>query len=280
MHHRLCCLPAVLGRVPGCLLFAIAMSACDGTSVSAVDGGRAADGGHAADGARAVDSAAPDPDAFVVPREDGGPPLDADPCPTEGACRILPLGDSITDATFGGYRIELFRRAVEAGAHITFVGSLENGPLEVAGQAFPRNHEGHGGWQIAQIDELVPSPALDPEPHIVLLHIGTNDIAFTPDGAAERLATLLDHIFDAAPNALVAVARIIPNMLFPDRLPIYNAGLTEVVDARIRAGRRVILVDQNAGFPETELADGVHPNEAGYARMGGVWFESISSYLH
>jgi hypothetical protein len=24
----------------------------------------------------------------------------------------------------------------------------------------------------------------------------------------------------------------------------------------------------------------VHPNEAGYARMAGVWYTAISSYLH
>lgn len=72
------------------------------------------------------------------------------PCPTTGEpCKILPLGDSITDGIGvqggGGYRIELFRKARAAGKNITFVGSLVNGPSMVDGAAFPRNHEGHSG---------------------------------------------------------------------------------------------------------------------------------------
>ena len=32
-------------------------------------------------------------------------------------------------------------------------------------------------------------------------------------------------------------------------------------------------------FPTSELGDGVHPNQAGYARMAGVWYEAIEPYL-
>src|SRR5262245_35340142 len=103
------------------------------------------------------------------------------PCPATGKCVILPLGDSITDGvgvTGGGsYRIELFHRTLTDNKQITYVGSLVNGPQMVDGQPFPRNHEGHSGWRIDQIDGIVPSPALNMDPHIVLLHIGTNDIA-------------------------------------------------------------------------------------------------------
>ncbi|WP_437766747.1 hypothetical protein WMF27_22915 [Sorangium sp. So ce281] len=78
------------------------------------------------------------------------------PCPTNGEpCKILPLGDSITDGVGvqggGGYRIELFRKARAAGKKITFVGSLMNGPATVDGASFPRAHEGHSGWKIDQI---------------------------------------------------------------------------------------------------------------------------------
>ena len=46
------------------------------------------------------------------------------------------------------------------------------------------------------------------------------------------------------------------------------------------AGKHVIMVDQFANFPNSELEDGVHPNSTGYARMAGVWYAAISSYLH
>jgi lysophospholipase L1-like esterase len=45
-------------------------------------------------------------------------------------------------------------------------------------------------------------------------------------------------------------------------------------------GKHILFVDQFKGFPTSELGDGVHPNQAGYARMAGVWYEAIKGYLH
>ena len=86
-----------------------------------------------------------------------------------------------------GYRSQLFKLIVAANQKVTFTGSLTNGPTQVSGQTFPRMHEGHAGWTIdpgyntlrvnyGGISSLVPSPALDGGPHIILLHIGTNDV--------------------------------------------------------------------------------------------------------
>jgi hypothetical protein len=208
-----------------------------------------------------------------------------DPCPAAAPCKILPLGDSITDGVGvsggGGYRIELFRLARADGRNMTFVGSLVNGPQQVDGQDFPRNHEGHSGWRIDQIDNIVPSPALNPEPHIVLLHIGTNDIGQQmANGAPNRLATLLDQILAALPNALVVVAKIIPFPAFANQVTTFNDALPALVAQRADAGQHVMLVDQYTGFPNSQLADGIHPNAAGYARMAGVWYTAIEQYLH
>ena len=40
-----------------------------------------------------------------------------------------------------------------------------------------------------------------------------------------------------------------------------------------------MLVDMHTGFPTSELADGIHPNTAGYARMAGVWYTAIDPLL-
>jgi lysophospholipase L1-like esterase len=161
----------------------------------------------------------------------------------------------------------------------TFVGGSMNGPTMVDGQMFPRAHEGHSGWTIMQIDGIVPTPALGVDPHIILLHIGTNDINGNANGAPDRLGTLLDQIIADSPDALLVVAQIIP---FPGRasqVQAFNAAVPPLVTARANMGRHVILVDQFTGFPNSELDDGVHPNPAGYARMAGVWYRAISSYL-
>jgi len=205
-----------------------------------------------------------------------------DPCPTSGACKIMPLGDSITEGTgyAGGYRVELFAKAVADKKNITFVGSLSNGPETVSGVSFPKAHEGHFGWTISQVDGLIPTPALGPAPHIVLLHLGTNDInQNTLSGASDRLGSLIDQIVTALPSALIVVAKIIPEPSKANDITSYNNAIPQVVQTRANAGKHVVLIDQFTGFPSSELGDGVHPNQAGYARMAGVWYSAIKGYL-
>ncbi|MGK3962005.1 SGNH/GDSL hydrolase family protein [Sorangium sp. So ce118] len=208
------------------------------------------------------------------------------PCPTNGdPCKILPLGDSITDGVGvqggGGYRIELFKKARAAGQNITFVGSLLNGPAMVDGVAFPRAHEGHSGWKINQIAGLVPTPALADHPHIVLLHAGTNDLTQNDNlpMAPQRVGALLDKIFDSSPDTLVVVAQIIPITFADPTVVTYNNALADIVETRAAAGKHVVLVDMHTGFPAAELPDRIHPNEAGYARMANTWYAAIEDLL-
>jgi lysophospholipase L1-like esterase len=207
-----------------------------------------------------------------------------DPCPSDAPCKILPLGDSITDGfnVAGGYRMRLFENALDADQQITFVGGSMNGPTMVGDVDFPRAHEGHSGWTIAQIDGIVPSPALMVDPDIILLLIGTNDMyGAMPTTAANRLGPLLDQILEASPDALLAVGTITPlTGNGSANIPPYNDAISGLVETRAAAGKHIILVDQFTDFPNSELADGVHPNRAGYDRMGDVWYAAIADYLH
>jgi lysophospholipase L1-like esterase len=179
--------------------------------------------------------------------------------------------------------VELFSKAIAENKQVTFVGRSMNGPSMVAGVSFPRNHEGHSGFTIAQIDDMVPTPALEPGPHIVLLHLGTNDMSRMAAGAPDRLAKLIDQILTRLPNALLVVATIIPFPGASRAVETFNAAIPAIVKTRADAGQHVILVDQYTGFPASgatsELGDGVHPNQAGYARMAGLWYTAIRPYL-
>lgn len=209
------------------------------------------------------------------------------PCPTDGsACKILPLGDSITWGIQydGAYRVQLFSKALADGRKITFTGSVSNGPSMVSNQPFPKANEGHSGWRIDQITGLLPKPALDTVPHIVLLMIGTNDV-YAASGQAtmpDRLGALLDKLISGAPNALIVVAKITPlnNAGSNATIKTYNDAIPGLVQARAAAGKHVILGDMNTGFTPAMLSnDGVHPNKSGYDFMGDTWYKLISSFL-
>ena len=210
-----------------------------------------------------------------------------DPCPGAGSCKVLPLGDSITYGSTtnnGGYRVELFTRAVTSGKHLTFVGSQSDGPATVAGMAFPENNEGHPGWTIAQITGIAnPSSALEGSPEIVLLHIGTNDLPDSLSGASDRLAQLVDQILTALPSSLLVVAQIMPLPWAESSVVTYNAAIPGVVQARAAKGKHIILVDMNTGFPSSNgfASDNIHPNDTvGYPWMGDKWYATIAPYLH
>ncbi|WCQ87605.1 SGNH/GDSL hydrolase family protein [Sorangium sp. Soce836] len=212
----------------------------------------------------------------------GAPDPGFQPCPATGPCKVLPLGDSITVGLGfdGGYRVELFRMALQDDHEITFTGTQQkNGPAMVDGVTFPRNHEGISGQTIQQINGRVPTPALNEMPHIVLLHAGTNDMVQGANGADTRLAALLDDLIAEAPDALIVVSNIIPLPRSANAVNTFNATIPAMVEERAAAGAHIVFADQFTGFPASELGDTVHPNQAGYARMARVWYEAIEGYL-
>ena len=213
-----------------------------------------------------------------------GAPYQACPTPPE-PCRVLPLGDSLTWGIGydGGYRVALFERARAARKNITFTGSLQNGPALAAATSFPRHHEGRSGWRIAQVMTTVPSPALNSVPHIILLHLGTNDVYARASAPvmADALEALLDRLEHAAPHALIVVAEIVPltDPALRDAAETYNEVLKQRILVRQARGEHLLLADQFSDFPTALLSDGVHPTQAGYERMAAVWYAAIGSYL-
>ncbi|MEJ3746201.1 right-handed parallel beta-helix repeat-containing protein [Actinomycetes bacterium KLBMP 9797] len=195
------------------------------------------------------------------------------------AVRIMPLGDSITDGypgLPGGYRVGLWQKLRDGGYTVDFVGSLANGPAE----PFDRDHEGHSGYRISEIDERVGLCFPSARPDVVLLHIGTNDVTSNFAGIGDRLSQLVDHIVAAAPTAHVFVATITPaaNAARESSTRQYNALIPGIVSARASAGEKVYLVDMHPALnPATDLYDGLHPNAQGYAKMATVWYDALRS---
>ncbi len=216
---------------------------------------------------------------------------------------MLPLGDSITYGlitvtadqassdpsingkdSHGGYRTELFKKAVTANQNITFVGSQMNGPTMVAGTTvpFPKSHEGWSGYTISMILAKAMANDASYKPHIVLLHAGTNDTYMSdPSGAPSRLSSAVDSLTSEFPDALIVVAKIIPYPSQVANVNLINNSIPSMVQSKVAAGKHVVMVDLNTGFQTSTMlsGDGVHPNQTGYDWMGDGWYGAISSLL-
>jgi len=210
----------------------------------------------------------------------------SNPCKAS-PCVVLPLGDSIThgfnSTDDAGYRSALFKLAVAANQKVTFIGSVSNGPSTISGQTFPKNHEGHDGISVTGITGYVPpKKAFPTTPHIVLLHIGTNDMTSNanPTTTASQLDTLVTNIVQAAPDALVVVAKIVPLGYSNTNYDQYIAKIPDVVKAHAAKNEHVVMVDMST-LPGSDIRGNgnVHPTDKGYVDMADLWYGVIKGYL-
>jgi lysophospholipase L1-like esterase len=217
--------------------------------------------GQAAQG-RAQDQAAPDQAAPVAGR----------------AVKIMPLGDSITwgvgSSTTSSYRADLWRLlTADAGLAVDFVGSGQSGSLP------DTDNEGHSGWRIEQITASIDGWLAATTPDVVLLHIGTNDMNqnFDVANAPARLGQLLDHIRADVPGAIVVVAAVVPSTdpAVNARINSFNAAVPGVVASRPNAR----FADLNSTVSNADMADTLHPNDGGYAKMASLWYTALEGVL-
>ncbi|WP_277212387.1 ricin-type beta-trefoil lectin domain protein [Isoptericola croceus] len=206
-------------------------------------------------------------------------PIGSASAESNGGVRVMPLGDSITHGTQtpGGYRIGLWQHLANAGHTVDFVGSQSNGPASLG----DRDHEGHPGWRIDEIDANIVTWLNTSQPDTVLLHIGTNDILqdHNVSTAPDRLSTLIDRITTTAPNAKVFVAQIIP-LGWSDgdaTVKTYNAAIPGIVQSKVNAGKNVHLVNMHSALTAADLQDGIHPTAGGYDKMAAVWYDALQS---
>ena len=214
--------------------------------------------------------------------------------------RIMPLGDSITWGynVPGGYRAPLHELLAAAGYNATFCGSQT---ANSSGMASPR-HEGHSGYRLSNnycpsqngLLENLPAWFGDANclnPHIVLLHAGTNDGNDGPDNlrahGLRNLGLLVDRIAELQPGADIVVTTLLPrdygrngsdhsNEAIQDT---FNPGLPALVAEHAAKGQKVHYFDLGRYVTLDDLADGCHPNAAGYAKLAQGWFDCITNLL-
>ena len=205
--------------------------------------------------------------------------------PTQGRIiKVMPLGDSITEGyTIGGaYRLKLWQNLENAGLEcgVDLVGSLDH--HSATGLDDP-DHEGHSGWTTGMILENIDNYMAAATPDIVMMHLGTNDIAQeVVDQAPANLRSLIDHITAALPeDGKLYVAKIIPmgGIGNPDSIN-YNTIIEAAVTEKQNEGLPVFLVDAYSIWPSGSsyyISDWTHPNQQGYDALGDFWFDVIEA---
>jgi lysophospholipase L1-like esterase len=192
--------------------------------------------------------------------------------------RIMPLGDSIThgSAIAGGYRIGLWNQFLEHNWHVDFVGSQANGP-----DIIDRNHEGHPGKTIQYLQANIEDWLGRYHPQIVLLMIGTNNVLH-PEmhdfaHATTHLSILIQQIAETSPTTELLIASIPPlnNATADERGQQFNAAIPTLVSEYRDQGQQVHYVDIYHALTPMDLADGIHPNATGYAKMAMVWYNAL-----
>ena len=201
--------------------------------------------------------------------------------PAPAPLRVMPLGASSTvgkgSPATAGYRGPLQELLARDGVRVDLVGSLHDGPATVR----DRDHEGRSGWTLARMAPLVADWVRQARPDIVLLHAGTNDLlhGVSPRVAADRLAAVLDAIA-AVSDAHVIVAGVWAPL--PGRIgerAEFARRAAAVVAAHRARGHSVRYLDTSNLLTRGDLADGLHPNAAGYRKIAALWEREIEAYL-
>nr|HPR60802.1 Ig-like domain-containing protein [Prolixibacteraceae bacterium] len=201
--------------------------------------------------------------------------------PTEGrVLKVMPLGNSITEGYVipGAYRLKLWQNLEEAGLDcgVDLVGTLNNN--SVSGLDDP-DHEGHSGWTTGQILAQIDNYMAAETPDIVMMHLGTNDLAQdVADEAPANIRGLIDHICAALPpDGKLYVSKIIPIGGMGNAASLaYNTIIEEAVTEKQALGLPVYLVDAYSIWSNEYISgDWTHPNQTGYDVLGDFWFNVI-----
>lgn len=192
--------------------------------------------------------------------------------------RIMPVGDSITEggSTFSNWRYGLWEKLYSAGYLIEYVGSRKS-PSRIG----ELNHEGYGGKNSGFLAATVPGNFKRNPADIVLLHAGHNQFADqkpVPQMLKDTEA-LIEGFRDVNPKVTILLAQPITSSKLPkySYIPELHKELVPLAKRLDRPGSRVIIVPQGEGFDPVKdtVADQVHPNASGAAKMVDKWFEAL-----
>lgn len=216
--------------------------------------------------------------------------LDSITLSSDRLVRIMPLGDSITEARGGydSYRRPLWDLLVnQNGYSVDFVGprygvrANSGDPLH---WDFDLDHAGHSGFRADQVRDGIAAWAAAHDPDVVLLHIGTNDLrqGQTVEDAIEEVGQIIDLLRAQNPAIAIVLAQPIPTSddhVPPGTMAQFHAAVAGLASGRTTSASPIVLVDFDGFDAAIHTFDGLHPTAAGEAIMAQEWFEAVRGLL-
>jgi lysophospholipase L1-like esterase len=205
-------------------------------------------------------------------------PLHAD----QKTYRIMPVGDSITEGgdSFSNWRQPLLEKLRTAGYQVEYVGSRKS-PSRIGDLA----HEGYGGKNSGFLAATVPENFRKHPADIVLLHAGHNQFADrkpVPQMLKDTESLIL-NFRKVNPKVTVLLAQPITSAKLPkySYLPELGRELVPLAKRLDSPASRILIVPQAEGFDPAKdtVADLVHPNASGAAKMTERWFETLVTVM-
>lgn len=198
--------------------------------------------------------------------------------------RIMPMGAStiIGEQNEGdyGFRKSFRDQLVAAGAQVNLVGSRRMGDMA------DNDFEAHGGYTIKSIHDAAKEVVPTMQPNVVLVAAGANNVYQLADleHADEHLENLINYLIEASPRVTIVMATLLLSLL-PDCVPLndhLNKKYRELYQKLEGQNKPVVLAELHPstglpGRPEAPDigADGAHPTDEGYVKMGNVLAEAI-----
>lgn len=205
---------------------------------------------------------------------------------SENQTRIMPLGDSITQANknHNSYRRLLWLQLRKANYNVDFVGSSRENMGGTSPQSdFDQDHEGHWGWRVDQILDHIDVWASISQPDIVLIHLGTNDIIHnqSSESTIAELRKLIETLRGINPRIKMLIAQLIPCGKRA-KIQQLNKLIVKLAKDTNTQESPVIAVDHFSDFNAKagkDTYDGCHPNESGEKKMAERWFNALKNVL-
>ena len=120
------------------------------------------------------------------------------------------------------------------------------------------------------------------QPTVIVILVGTNDLWTNSTSVADapyRFSILLSSFQTLCPDCVIVACSLPPNKYTEvnNRINVYNAAITTEINRRAANGEKILFSDGNEGINmKTDIAaDGIHPNDVGYAIIGHRIAEQI-----